>query len=437
MSDTTVELRSVPRPVYKPLTLQCPQCTGLLERLSEHSQLIVCPYCNERLELTQAELRALGKEDVPEFDQFTLPLNSSFVWEDITYTIIGRMSYLDEDGSPAQKDYLLFHPEFGTLWATEYWGYGYYVTRRSRMLVPTGILDGTVRSIITSDGSKWTLSERETYTLEYVDGALPWVAKQGDQVELIELKDSSRVQFSMSIERTLGVDELECSISQQLHKKQWKKATGQYTKTDANREMSRGSRIIGIICSMIAAFLMSAYGCATVAMTADGNYVATFSANASELQEELVSPSFVVSNSAQPIAIKFHGDIDNEWIGIQYALLRTNTEGEGSTYSSFITNESADQSFVEWESDITLSYYYGYEGGENWTEGSRKAEERVLVSEPGIYRLMWSTQNSESVVSADTTFTVSVMEGSVTSFYYWLAFCFSLGIGTLFWLGRE
>ena len=124
MSDVDQPKQWAPRPVYHPTPLQCPSCSGLLERFSEHSQLMVCSYCNERLELTPAEVVALGKAEQVEFDQFTLDVGQKFVWEDIEYTIIGRVSFVDSEGDPAQKDYLLFHPQFGTLWATEYWGYG-------------------------------------------------------------------------------------------------------------------------------------------------------------------------------------------------------------------------------------------------------------------------------------------------------------------------
>ena len=145
---------------------------------------MVCGYCNERLQLSHAEVVALGKSEQVEFDQFTLDLGQTFTWEKIDYTIIGRVSFLDSEGDPGPKDYLLFHPQFGTLWATEYWGYGYYVTKKSRIIPPKEVFEGA-RTVQLPDGSKWKYSERETYTIEQVDGALPYIAQVGDVVDIL------------------------------------------------------------------------------------------------------------------------------------------------------------------------------------------------------------------------------------------------------------
>ena len=233
MTDSFNTHNSPPRPLYQPIALQCPSCTSLLDRFSEHSQLIVCGYCNERIELNHAELRALGKGNPLEFSPFRLNLESIFHWEGIDYSIIGRISFLDADGEPGPKDYLLFHPQMGTLWASAYSGYGFYITKRSRMLPPLSqlIAGGTVEM---PDQSKWRLTEQEKYSIEHVDGALPWIAKQGDEVEVIELQSLADRKVTMAVERTVGIDEIECSISRELTSTEWLKATGLYTVDQGN-----------------------------------------------------------------------------------------------------------------------------------------------------------------------------------------------------------
>ena len=361
----------------------------------EHSQLMVCGYCNERLELTPAEVVALGKADQVEFDQFTLDVGQKFVWEEIDYTIIGRVSFVDSEGDPAQKDYLLFHPQFGTLWATEYWGYGYYVTKRSRLIPPKEALTGG--GVITmADGSKWKFSERETYTIEQVDGALPYIAQVGDQVDIAEFKSTRSAQFreTLSIEQTKGLEEVECSISQRIHEKQWKIASGQYTEADARREARRQmpwwGRLIGF-----AAAVATIWSLVTGAMNHDyGEEIASFIYNKDELSVEQVTETFTLTDLSEPVGIHFFSSVDNEWIAIQYAILYSPIAGDAMTYEELLRKEEAlgegQQSQVLMVSDVGISYYHGYEGGESWSEGSPKTSEQWMFPPDmtGPFRLL-------------------------------------------------
>ena len=110
----------------------------------------------------------------------------------IEYTIIGRVSFVDSEGDPAQKDYLLFHLSLGL--GDRVLGYGYYVTKKSRLIPPKEAFTGT--GVITmADGSTWKFSERETYTIDQVDGSLPYITEVGEQVEIAEFKNVNTRQF--------------------------------------------------------------------------------------------------------------------------------------------------------------------------------------------------------------------------------------------------
>ena len=445
MSDIENASGWAPRPVYHPTPLQCPSCSGLIERYSEHSQLMVCAFCNERLELTHAEILALGKAEKTEFDQFTLDLGSTFCWEDAEYTVIGRISFLDEDQDPGPKDYLLFHPQFGTLWATEYWGYGFYVTKRTRMLPPKGTLIGTITM---ADDSKWSFSEKETYVIEQVDGALPWIACAGDQVEIAEYTRVGSSSLSLSIERSSGLDELECSISQKITLKQWKMATGQYTEADAEREARRKMpfwmRSAGLLASVVSAALL---GNAAVSLP-QAELVADFKYDMSSLLTEQVTETFYLEDVSEPIGIYFSSAIDNEWIGVQYAVLQSTYEDEARTYEELLTAESemdyTKQTKNILVSDVSFAYYHGSEGGESWSEGSTGVKERWMFTpdKAGTLRLLltaaYGVGDSETPVEdvehlKDYSLVVAVFRDDQTSYYYWVAAFFSLVMAAFFW----
>ena len=179
----------------------------------------------------------------------TLDVGQEYIWEEIEYTIIGRVSFVDGEGDPAQKDYLLFHPQFGTLWATEYWGTN-ILSPKSRLIPPKRLFRERASSPWQTVPNGSFLSEDPA--IEQVDGALPYIAQVGDQVDIAEFKSSSSAKFreTLSIEQTKGLAEVECSISQRIHEKQWKIASGQYTEADARREARRHmpwwGRLVGL-----------------------------------------------------------------------------------------------------------------------------------------------------------------------------------------------
>lgn len=440
MTDSFNAHNSPPRPLYQPITLQCPSCTSLLERFSEHSQLIVCGYCNERIELNHAELRALGKGTPLEFSPFRLDLESIFHWEGIDYSIIGRISFLDSDGDPGPKDYLLFHPQMGTLWATAYSGYGFYITKKSRMLpsIAQLIAGGTVEM---PDQSKWRLTEQETYSIEHVDGALPWIAKQGDEVQVIELQSLADRKVTMAVERTVGVDEVECSISRELTPIEWLKSTKVYTDEDRRNEqrrtMSRTASVLGLLLGVGTAIFMGVQALALP--TAEP--IADFKFTVSQLANEQVTATFELPTSAdveQPVSFSFDSLLDNEWLAIQYAVLRSPTEDTAKTYTELLKAEEGleDSTQNVWVSDISLSYYHGYDGGESWSEGTRTKKERLILREPGHYRLLLSAVGGQadtvSPVPLDGTVKIRVSKRDVTAVYYLVGIIFVLIVTALF-----
>ena len=395
-----------PRPTYTPQTLQCPSCGGNLQRFSEHSQLQVCSFCNERLELTHAEVVALGKSEQVEFDQFTLDVGQTFVWNDIEYTVIGRVSFLDSERDPGPKDYLLFHPQFGTLWATEYWGYGYYITKRSRMLPPKEALEGSGR-VTMPDGSTWKFSERETYTIEQVDGALPYIAKVGDQVDILELQNTSVPTETMAIERTNGADEVECTISTRIPRMQWKKAAGQYTEADERRAINSNmpiwARLIGAAACILTIWML-------VMDMNNQKYsegLKGFQYFGDGTNQEMVTETFTLTDVSGPVGFQFEGYVDNSWMGIQYAVLSSPIEGPAMTYQELLAAEqdlpTTEQSTIRVLSDVEISYYHGVDGGESWSEGGPRTTEKWVFPEgdTGPFRLL---------LSSDRSFSVTVMQ---------------------------
>ena len=93
MSDNIFSV-GAPRPVYTPIAITCPSCGAGLTKPLEQAQLIVCQYCDERVDCTEATATALGKG--PSADKFfyKIPLNAVVTHQGEQYRIIGRMTQM-------------------------------------------------------------------------------------------------------------------------------------------------------------------------------------------------------------------------------------------------------------------------------------------------------------------------------------------------------
>ena len=228
MDKTTFELGGgKPRQVYTPKALTCNNCGAPIALYSERTQLIVCDACGMRLDCSDTELQALGKET--QKTNFSLSINQDFVWEETKYKIIGAIRTKDSWGEYTEN-YLLFHPFKGTIWAAKYIEDGsaeYFISKNTRMIpredvfsIPKG------QRITTATGGKWKKKEAYTTTVTDVMGALPWVAKIGDVSKIVELTSTSQHRQTLEAEQSQESKEIEFCLTQRISARQFYAALG-------------------------------------------------------------------------------------------------------------------------------------------------------------------------------------------------------------------
>ena len=179
------------RPAYKPQNIKCGSCGAGLTVKDEQSQMVVCEYCGSQLDVSAVEQTVLGK-GVGHKPYFPLELGDSFHHKATRFEVISRMAFIeDNDISEMTKEYLLYNPRRGAMWLGEYGGH-YSVSYPSHIMPtkdPFNVGRGDV--IKTHDGNRWVAEGKGTYTLHYVDGALPWIARIGDRIQYAEFTEKS------------------------------------------------------------------------------------------------------------------------------------------------------------------------------------------------------------------------------------------------------
>jgi hypothetical protein len=120
---------------------------------------------------------------------------------------------------------------------------------------------------------------------------------------------------------------------------------------------------------------------------------------ASDLNGEVLSRAFVVTDpdSVLKVVLASRG-LDNAWMAVDVGVV----QGEDTVIH--VTDED-------------IEYYHGVEGGESWSEGSRKTAHYVRVPEAGSHRLLLhavsARGNASTASSCEHGLSVEVLEGAI------------------------
>lgn len=99
--------------------------------------------------------------------------------------------------------------------------------------------------------------------------------------------------------------------------------------------------------------------------------------------KDYVSKPFTLEGGSAPLTIALASDVDNSWASVQVALVNEKTSNE-----EYVSKD--------------IEYYHGYEGGENWSEGSNNEELEVCGVGAGTYHLVITPQKPPEDLTNNT-----------------------------------
>jgi hypothetical protein len=222
-----------------------------------------------------------------------------------------------------------------------------------------------------------------------VDGALPWVAKLGDACDFVDMIDMPSV-WSDRVPERLGVEwattddgdahEVEAFVARDISPTLLASAFEGGVKPIVFRRVLEPTRRspartrFGLIWAVLALCLMVITGIAT---NGSGEEVgrASVKASMSSPPPEYSKP-FTLEDGAL-VAVRINSNTNNSWL---YAEVDLVDAGSGESLG-FVGRE--------------VSYYHGVEGGESWSEGSRKWRETYIVPKGGRYKLRVDLSEAE------------------------------------------
>lgn len=357
------------RPPYQPKKIQCAGCGASQSVKDEQSQLVVCEYCGNHLEVSKDELKVLGRGPDRDWD-FPIELGADFRFKGQRYEVVARLALIeDDDFLELTRQYLLYNPRRGTQWLSEY--KGHYDLSETTHVMPDGQPLGGKRGDVfkTHDDREWVTEGAGEYELAYVDGALPWVAKIGDRYGYAEAAEKSGSGETYEVEAHAA--ETEYAFGRKMPLVAVQRALGRQDLPppvepleDVVAKRSWFHQVMAMAAVVFAVNMLLMWVCME-----KGKTVLKQRFDAAELKGEVLSEPFPISKANNVVKVYTRANLDNAWMALDLALV-----------------EGSDRVVHLFEQDI--EYYHGVEGGESWSEGSKKKTSYFLAPAEGEHRLL-------------------------------------------------
>jgi hypothetical protein len=378
--------------------IECTNCRAAIEVPGDrHVETKVCEYCGAQLDLSSQERAVLGVN--PPDIHFDFEVGDSCQFDGARYEVCGRMLYLDYEHY-ATREYLLYNPDRGYLWLAE--ENQHWVLNRPTKKAPPGDVRYVAQKLPVEIGDdKYKVYEHCSGSLDYVDGALPWRAAVGDRWVSTDLIAPPKM-FSAEYED----NEVEYFEGDYLTARQVWEAFGREP-GDSPRshgvhgaqpfQRSRGAfwlMTLGLVFGLLNASML------LWSLKRDGINVYSGSFSAEEYVSEALSEPFAIPK-ASILTLETSAPVDNSWIAASVAMV----------------NEK-DEVVAEMAGDV--SYYYGYEGGESWSEGARSQKKYWRAPEAGTYRLIIKGDSGSGMAGPGRgeSISLSLRAGGILSRYF-------------------
>lgn len=377
--------------------VSCPNCAGPLElRAPDKTERVTCPNCNSLLDVNQGQLQFLKALEKPWF-QPLIPIGSTGEVPEGKMTVIGAMarSVTIEGVTYFWSEYLLYNPQVGFRWlvhSDDHWNYV--------QAVPPGEVIESAKSV-SFRGKNYKIFQDAQAKVEVVLGEFYWKVETGEMVRGVDYvkapymlsKEVSTVYVTdpNDPEKTRrATGEINWSLGTYIEVPQIEKAfnvTGLPRPSGVAPNQPYKHKwvykywilFIGVLLALgLLLFVVSGSEKEVFKQTVTLQPLA----NADATQVFFSEPFELTGR--RNIQVEARSQVQNSWVYLEGDLINDET--------------GVVQSFP-----IDISYYYGVEDGESWTEGDQKDSTSTSAMPAGRYVLrlegQWEKWQEPAVIS--------------------------------------
>ena len=393
----------------KVYSIKCPNCSAPLELLGgKNVATVTCRYCKSVIDLKN-NYKVLTQFQKQREIKSPFRIGMKGEVKGIEWTIIGLIIYSTSDGVATKEywvDHPLYSPIYGYAWLT--YDNGVVTFTKKVHSIPKKDLSpfNKPKDVIEFDGKFYKFYECYKASVFYVEGELTFIAKKDDVIQTCE---AINPPFSLNKEVALG--EIEYSITEYLPQKE----TFESFKTEPLHKppfmypikpfnpkfLKRLSKVSRYFLAFTVLMII------IINISGRGHFVT---------KKKFSSPKgvveFNITNPKHLVRVNIFSRVNNDWIDYEISI-------EDSNKTEIFSNEGE------------ISYYYGYEGGESWSEGSQETNIYLKVPKVDRYKLYLNSSKSDKLIYT----TVKIKEGVVRDTYFWALFFIYLLTTLLYPLG--
>ncbi len=382
-----------------PLALSCAQCAKPAKIYTQHkAQGFCCPFCGTYNEYDgKRQLRRGGS--FTKSPKATFKIGTVFRMDEADFVLINYLTKEETSYKTSWTEYTLFHPVEGCRTLSESDGH-YNLLKASRFYNRSNL----TREARHPEKGSFQLYSRYKYTIRHAEGEF---LSDITGKELPACDDYVNPPYILSYERT-------------AHEAWWYE--GEYVSHKTLRSWLKEPVVLprweGVAPSQPFAYSMTrsqlvkltalAIGLLILAQIILSSFVTTPKAVSSQsytspdnsAEKTYISQPFEITANHCATDFCIGSNLDNNWLETDFTLVNETT-GEQYYFSGVV------------------EYYYGYEDGEAWSEGSRDATLTVEHLTKGRYHYNVTT-TADSAKPAGSL-TVTVIENVSLALNFWLA----------------
>jgi hypothetical protein len=358
-------------PAGKTAGFNCRQCGAAIElRALEKTKTVACTSCAAIQDPNDATLLILQQAKELERVKPTIPLGSRGKLHGHEFDVIGfAYRTIDVEGEEyGWKEYVLFNRRQGFRYLSEYEGHWNDI-RTVRALPQPARSGGKLAASYL--GRTYRGFQTATATVRFVLGEFPWQVRSGD---VATVSDYVAPPLMLSAEKT--PDETTWSIGEYVDGRRLWQAFGlpgnapRPVGVFANQPSpyaGKPSYYWGLFVALALLLFVVGVG-RTIAAAREPVFSGSYFYRPGTGESSFVTPVFTIGGRTSNVEVKTTADVQNNWIGLDYALINADT-GDAFDFSR------------------EVSYYSGTDSDGRWTEGAQRDSAVLPTIAPGRYYL--------------------------------------------------
>jgi hypothetical protein len=381
--------------------IRCDSCGKPWEGVRvETTEMIVCDACGANLKLDQAQTKVVAKNQGKK-PAFTFEVGTPLTLEKTRYEVMGRLYYVerDESGQYPSYEYVLHNPEEGYLWLSEENGH-FTISRPFHQQVNQ--TSSSPKSKVWVGNEAFQFYEGGSALLQWVDGALPWIAAAGEKTDYVHLikppeyidREATGKEVELFRGRYVSLEEMLAAVPKGTT---LPKPSGVYScQPYVPSAWTKAFRWVGIVFLIINIALLI-YS----SETENPSTILDEKIESSQYEAEHLSKPFQVKNDSAVLRLGGWASVNNSWVAVDFGVV----DAEDRVVGEFFDE---------------ASYYSGRDSEGAWSEGSQRFSSYFRIAKAGEYRLLVHGQggSGENGPAKKEAVTLTLQTGVTMSRYF-------------------